>query len=497
MSEQSRKPILKLKVGGVNSTSGSPTSATPTASTPKLKLKLGPGTPKDAPPAAAEDSPKIKIKAPRKPSKIVLAKRRDVEGDNGDDNGPSTANIKRLRLTHKPQTPVTPYINLKSSTRRVHRPRGLAYDEIASDCEDDPLIEEDFILRMLPGEDCDYVRQACEKRTWGPKSSGGADVKLRFLTADGRRGILTVRGRMYACALVDLPCIIEGMKSWDRKSWYKSADIFQMLLVLGLIQNETEAMTYPLPQGEVDKHTMAYAHGLTPPMRWVRKRRFRKRVSLKTIEAVEAEVERLLDMDDEAVEFTRAEVLEPERLSHGASGRDTPHTDDDEYEEVEVEVDADGEEVEPDGYFDDASGEEDEDALAAQFEAAMQEYDGDLESHPPTGNSAGATGMHNITDSERATSAAGHGSKDEDSGDDDSDDEDLDEMDEDAREQRADDQRQREEIIDLEVAIRGQTVEMEKMTNAILKRKMAEKIQSLREELELKKAAIGEGDDDD
>jgi TATA-binding protein-associated factor Taf7 len=32
---------------------------------------------------------------------------------------------------------------------------------------------------------------------------------------------------------VDLPCIVEGMKSWDRRGWYKSADICQMLLVLG------------------------------------------------------------------------------------------------------------------------------------------------------------------------------------------------------------------------------------------------------------------------
>jgi transcription initiation factor TFIID subunit 7 len=497
MSGKGPRPILKLKVASGASAAGSPPSQTPTASTPKLKLKLGSSTQKAESPSTAEPSPKIKIKAPKKPRPKKLSTKKRDHGDGDEDGQAETsaaAGIKKIKLTQKPKTPSTPYIKIKGGNRPFHRPRGQAYDEIASDREDDPLIEEDFILRMLPGEDCDYVREACEKRSWGPRSKGGADVRLKFLTSDGRRAILTVRTKMYACALVDLPSIIEGVKSWDRKSWYKSADIFQMLMVLGVIQNESEAMEYPIPQ-DVDKKTMAYAHGLTPPMRWVRKRRFRKRISLKTIEAVEAEVERLLELDDEAEEATTFEFLDPNKLSRGTSGQDTPRSDD-EYEEVEVVVDADGNEIEMGDYFDDANGEEDEDALAAQFELAMQEGDGDLEAETPADSSTAAAETQNVTDSERATPAAGHTSKDEDSGDDSGDDDDLEEMDDDAREQRADDQRQREEIADLEVAIREQTAEMEKMSNAILKRKKAEKIQSLKEELELKKAAIGEGEDD-
>lgn len=40
-----------------------------------------------------------------------------------------------------------------------------------------------------------------------------------------------------------------------------------------------------------------YPHGLTPPLKHVRKRRFRKKLSKRAIEEVEREVERLLEID--------------------------------------------------------------------------------------------------------------------------------------------------------------------------------------------------------
>ena len=41
-----------------------------------------------------------------------------------------------------------------------------------------------------------------------------------------------------------------------------------------------------------------WPHGITPPLQHVRKRRFRKRGNKRTIESVEQEVERLLEMDN-------------------------------------------------------------------------------------------------------------------------------------------------------------------------------------------------------
>jgi transcription initiation factor TFIID subunit 7 len=45
-----------------------------------------------------------------------------------------------------------------------------------------------------------------------------------------------------------------------------------------------------------------WPHGMTPPLRHVRKRRFRKRISRRAIEVVEENVEELLKKDEEADE---------------------------------------------------------------------------------------------------------------------------------------------------------------------------------------------------
>ena len=155
---------------------------------------------------------------------------------------------------------------VKGKKLKEIRPEGVGYDSEASDQEDDPAIEEDFILRMLPGEDCQYLRQAVTEQQFGPPSQGGALVRMRFLRTDGRRAVVSINGTSYAAAMVDLPCIVEGMKSWNKRDWYKSVDICQMLLVLGPVKTDDEALDYPLPKRVLDHKTMQYAHGLTPPM---------------------------------------------------------------------------------------------------------------------------------------------------------------------------------------------------------------------------------------
>lgn len=45
-----------------------------------------------------------------------------------------------------------------------------------------------------------------------------------------------------------------------------------------------------------------WPHGITPPLRHVRKRRFRKRISRRAIEVVEENVEELLKRDEDADE---------------------------------------------------------------------------------------------------------------------------------------------------------------------------------------------------
>lgn len=394
---------------------------------------------------------------------------------------------------------------MKAKGKPPKRPLGVGYDSESSDREEDPAIEEEFILRMAPGEDCEYLRKAVEERRWGPRSEGGADVRMKFLTRDGRRALLTIRGRHYAASMVDLPCIIEGMKSWDRRGWYKSADICQMLLVLGRVDREEQAMTMPLPDRDVDKATWAYAHGLTPPMRWVRRRRFRKRVSHRTIEAVEEEVERLMQADEDCEGESKYEVLDLDRLQREESAR---QDSDDGYnmlgnagmpgDSEYGEMDAYGEAEDGNDYFEEGAADDGDGGLEADLEMAMMmdDAENDMSMISDTAiapNAVAVTPLESQTGV--TTTPVATPSRDE-SGDESSDEDAPDEVDEDVLEAQQDMQRQREEIADLEAAIKSQSAELEKLQNPILRKKLMGKIQSLRADMDLKKAAIGEGVDD-
>lgn len=354
-------------------------------------------------------------------------------------------------------------------------------------------------MRMPPGDDCDYVRQAIEEKRFGPRSQGGADVSFKSLTRDGRRATVTVRGRMYAATLVDLPCVIEAMKSWDRRAWYKTADICQMLLVLGPVKSEEEARNYPLPK-DVDQSSFQYAHGLTPPMRWVRKRRFRKRISNRTIEAVELEVARLMREDASAIRPPEFEVMDYNQYMREGSSFN---------EEYDDEQDAEGE-VDEAGYMETATQEEDmadlfEDDLAAEMEAALAAH-ADANSVPTSAIAEENQTVGEIAQAELQVepdistpkpATAGETSGDEEDESEESSPEDAAELDEDALEQQRQLEQQREEIAELETLVRAETLKWEQMTNPILKGKLGRRVQSLKQELELKKVSIGEGNEDD
>ncbi|MCJ1288531.1 hypothetical protein MMC34_000059 [Xylographa carneopallida] len=524
---------LKLKLTTSTNPSGTPGSphplATPSSASgmPKLKIRFGSSAAASSdrsastsaanPPARDKKELKSSLKKAKKEKlpRLSTGRKRDHGVANIDEEptellplsspapltGSSSKRIKLITKAPATKTPTTPFIRLKPKGKLPIRPLGVGYDSEASDREEDPAIEEEFILRMLPGDDCEYLRKAIEEKRWGPKSQGGADVRLKFLHHHGRRAVITICGRIYAATLVDLPCVIEGMKSWDKRGWWKTADICQMLLVLGIVKTESEALNYPLPGRELDKTTWQYAHGLTPPMRWVRKRRFRKRVSNRTIEAVEDEVERLLRLDEECIGESKYENLDLDRLSKTHSGRGES-ADEIGGESVYEEQDAEGEVDDGGGYFDQRADQEemDDDGLAADLELAMMASDADDTASAATpAGSGNAVALDTLqqTDSEAGTPAANTPSKD-DSGDDESDEdaEVEEEIDEDVLEQQADLQRQREEIADLEAAIKSQTAEYERQSNIILKKKILGKIQSLKGDLELKLAAIGEGGDD-
>ena len=557
----SQRPTLKLKL-----TTAPPklpeSTPTPSTSTPKLTLKFsGASKPPEDPPAAP--APQPKTKAGRKPKtekarrvSQPTSKKRDLEAsiqsDDEDDKGLSKnttlANVKRIKLNTR--SPSTPFIRLKGRGRPPIRPYGVGYDSEASDREEDPAIEEEFILRMAPGPDCDYLRQAVQERRFGPRSEGGADVRMRFLDPDGRRSVVTIQGRHYAASMVDLPCIVEAMKSWDRRGWWKTADICQMLLVLGRVEKEEDANHYPLPTRDLDEKTWQYAHGLTPPMHWVRRRRFRKRASKPAIEEVEDKVEEHLRKDEECEE-SHYQMIDEDQLrlerSRGASSEGQGgynmltnagmQEDGLEYgsQDAEGDIDESVEYFETGGAAAGVPADDADDGLEADLEQAMmmERWDevetpdsiapagggGQASQISMTANSAHKTNTTNIINpspsvitpsfpqshtsglnaptNPQGTSGGDADAAGDEDDEDDEDDDDDEELDEDALEQQQELQRQREEIADLEAAIRGQEIELERMQTAILKHKLGKKIQSLRADLALKRAAIGEDVGDD
>jgi len=126
-----------------------------------------------------------------------------------------------------PITLKTPKLKLKANGARPkkrHFEPGLGYDSEASDREDDPAIEEQFILRMKPGPDCDYLRHVIEMK----QLDQNTDVWMKF--KDNRKAVVSVRGNLYSALLVDLPCIVESSKTLDKKAIFKTADICQVYM---------------------------------------------------------------------------------------------------------------------------------------------------------------------------------------------------------------------------------------------------------------------------
>lgn len=521
----SQRPSLKLKFGSsAPKSEASPTPQSATTSTPKLKLKFGSAsqtpasqvTPNDPVSSFASTGSKTATKTPRKskptPKKRALEAEDDDDEDGEEPHSAPGPAIKKIKLNTR--APVAPFVKLKTKGKVPKRPKGVGYDSEADDRELDPTLSEGFILRMKPGEDCDIIRKAAAEGNFVRKA-GGADVRMRFLTTDGRRAAVSVNGRHYAAVLVDLPCVIEAMKNWEKRGpWMKSMDVCQMLVVMGQIKEEEDALLYPIPRGkgelngrgELDEKTLQWASGITPPLHKVRTRRFRKRISVRDVMEVEAEVEALLRRDEEADREPLLELIDENELREK---RDRENGESGSEEASDDEEDAEGEDYDEDqgGYIETTLEGHDADhaAMAQELEAAMEleaalaaaSGDADLPSAPaldtPTQDGTSnpnSPSANQLTPSAADTPGAATTSAD-DASDEDDDSSDA-SVDEDALERQQERQRQREEIADLEAAIRQEQTKADSIGNALLKKKLLDKIRSLQGDLDLKVAALAD-----
>jgi len=492
---------------------GSPPPQTPGGSSTKIKINLK--RPSSAMPSAGSVSAVAttpvaeRPKAQKKPTKTSPKKRAkpidddddDVPLANGTSKGPQRKKpkITLVKQPHAPPKPTTkPTVRLRPVGRAPTRPLGEGYDSEAEDREVDPVIEEQFLLRMIDDENLPYLSDLVQKRQFN-----STDLELKFLDDQGRRALLTVNHQPYAAILLDLPTITEGMKSWDKKAMVKSADICQMMLVFAKVKDEEEAKTVPLPKAV--EHGHRWPHGITPPMHDARNRRFRKRLSKLEIQNKEAEVERLLALDRDAVN-TKYEFFDDRQTLTAA-----PESGD-EYEEEEEDADADAD-GEVDDYFGDAEGGHDQSyddaALEAEFMDAFNEIPAeptDLATPAVGGTDAVTPVTANTgtpvaqTDDSGAEAAGVTGAEeDEESGDDDEDDDDDgdDDMDGDGDEDRHDEVAGvKNEIAKLRKSLADYEKQLAQMTQPIMKKRIEASIRNVKSEIKLKQSSIGEADDD-
>ncbi|KAF2151323.1 hypothetical protein K461DRAFT_322588 [Myriangium duriaei CBS 260.36] len=474
-----------------------------------------------APKRPAVDSPKRKIS-------FKLSGSLDTALADNIDVAPSSATPisagPKLKLAPSRRSSTGPKaITLTAKKRPPPRPVGVGYDSEASDAETDPAIEQQFVLRMpdpssFPDEptrtrvrdDASYLRTAIEEKRMGlPLAEGGADISFRFVSRDLRRAVVTIRGQRYTAMLVDLPCVVESLKSWDRRGgWWKVADLAQLLLVLEPIPRDDDA-DHAANQAEVphdvDKKTYRYAHGLTPPMHYVRRRRFRKRVSHREIEGAEEKVEALLREDREVearggrVEWSVRDTDEdPQVLETRLANEDV---------DAEGEVDDSefapygGTAVETPSQFE--NEEEDElmeaDLLAGLENMDEEEFADEPVSALPAVDATRSSSIAGADSSGAATPGEGAGepsSSDEDD-DDDSDDGRGDAVDEDALAEANEKAAQREEIADLEREVRNKRLELERVTNQLLRQRVKSNLRALEDELDMKRKAFGMEDEED
>ena len=183
-------------------------------------------------------------------------------------------------------------------------------------------LESQFILRLPPAQ-AEILGQAL--KTGEPLSKR---LQVKF-DNDIRHGYIRFDNKVLPARLYDLPTIIESYKTLDRKNFYKTADISQILICKEDTDPENSAIQEDLDEetkkskydqlfssiGGAGKREFLYPHGITPPLKNVRKRRFRKTLKKKYVDfsEIDKEVKRLFKFDCEAIE-SRYEIVEETKV---------------------------------------------------------------------------------------------------------------------------------------------------------------------------------------
>jgi len=209
----------------------------------------------------------------------------------------------------------------RNAKGRALRPHGTGGAEL----------ENQFILR-LPEAQASSLSDAIRQGHTNIKDRLSIQLDFTNDKDDMRNGIITMDTIMYRSRLMDMPTIMETWKTTDGKNFYKTADVCQMLMVREEEDSpEEEDLTKKKRRdpNKVDKKYL-WPHGYTPPLKNVRKRRFRKTLRKKNLDLpeIEKEVKRLLRTDSEAVSM-KWEVVreEDEKKNNGDTSLNASNLD--------------------------------------------------------------------------------------------------------------------------------------------------------------------------
>lgn len=198
-------------------------------------------------------------------------------------------------------------------------------------------LENQFLLRM-PEPYATSLHEAL--------SNGSIRDRLQVeFEPDARHATVKFDHIVFSAKLVDMPCVVESWKTFDKKSLWKTGDICQLLICKDPedLESSSDEDTFRsldyFKRQQLQTKRFQYPHGLTPPLKNVRKRRFRKTARKKYVDPpeVEIEVKRLLRADVNAVKV-RHEVINDDHGRHSGQG----DQDDMDEKGSDVEVDVDG-----------------------------------------------------------------------------------------------------------------------------------------------------------
>jgi len=152
-------------------------------------------------------------------------------------------------------------------------------------------LEEQMILR-LPPQVAEQVRKMLRTKQLTE------EIEFEF-EEDQRNAKFRVGRKKYDAYVVDLPCVVESHKTLDKTSYYKSADIGQMLVVQDPKDPQPPPPDFNSP------------NGVTTATRDIQRRKWRKPPDPARLKEIENEVNRLLKpAENESIEILNADDFE-------------------------------------------------------------------------------------------------------------------------------------------------------------------------------------------